>query len=260
MKFSIYFALTLEDYSMRKRLIAGNWKMNGSSASIALLLEGLVSQCTSTDVDWLVCPPFVYVPQAREALKGSSILLGAQNVCDRAAGAYTGEISADMLKDVGCDYAIVGHSERRQVYRECEGLVAARFKAALDAGITPILCVGETLEEHEAGNTLNVVFAQLKAVFDACSWENWQNSVIAYEPVWAIGTGKTATPKQAQEVHEAIRKKLKEHDADFAGSVRILYGGSVKPANASELFAMPDIDGALVGGASLNAQDFSEIK
>ena len=244
---------------MKKLLIAGNWKMNGTRDSVSSLLEGLAQQCTSTDVDWLVCPSFLHIHQAHTALKNSPILLGAQNVCDHASGAYTGEVAADMLKESGCTHVIVGHSERRHIYKECNGLVAARFFCALEAGLVPILCVGETLEQREAGQTLEIVFAQMDAMLKDLPEGDTREWVLAYEPVWAIGTGKTASPEQAQQVHEAIRKKLQEHDAQMAESVRILYGGSVKPSNAEELFAMNDIDGALVGGASLKASDFSGI-
>ena len=244
---------------MRKLLIAGNWKMNGTQDSVSSLLGGLIEKCTSTDVDWLVCHSFLYLAEARAALKGTVVALGAQNVCDQESGAFTGEVSPNMLKEAGCTHVIVGHSERRHVYKESNELVSARFFSALDHALVPILCVGETLDQREADQTLDIVFAQIDAVLKVLPAGDVREWVLAYEPVWAIGTGKTATPEQAQQVHDSIRKKLQEHDAQMAESVRILYGGSVKPSNATELFAMADIDGALVGGASLSSDDFSDL-
>jgi triosephosphate isomerase (TIM) len=245
---------------LKKLLIAGNWKMNGSCSSVIELLQGVIKQCTLDQVDWLVCPPFVYLPLANQHLASTSIYLGAQNVCYQAEGAYTGEIAASMLVEQGCQFVIVGHSERRQLFLESDQMVAKRFVMALSHGLTPILCVGETLAERESSKTMDVIYQQLDAVFQAMAIAGVAGEyVIAYEPVWAIGTGKTASPEMAQEVHHAIRKKVVEYDAHFAESVRILYGGSVKPSNANELFEMADIDGALVGGASLNVNDFSEI-
>ena len=244
---------------MRRALVAGNWKMNGSSESIQTLLSGLVSSCKSTVAEVLVCPPSVYLAQVAQTLKESSIALGAQNVSEHSSGAYTGEVSPDMLADLGCQYVILGHSERRALYAETDQQVAAKFSAALEAGLKPILCVGETLEQREQGVTLQVIGQQLQAVIDHCGIAAFATAVIAYEPVWAIGTGKTATAEQAQEVHQAIRSQLAEADMAIAEGCRILYGGSVNAANAAELFAKPDVDGGLVGGASLKANEFITI-
>ncbi len=207
----------------------------------------------------LVCPPFPYLATAAKLLGGSGVKLGAQTVSEHESGAFTGEVSPGMLKDIGCEYVIVGHSERRALYGESSFQVAAKFKAAQAAGLTPILCVGETLEERESGATESVVDYQLGAVLDAAGIAAFGSAVIAYEPVWAIGTGKTATPEQAQDVHRHIREKLSEQDADIAAGVQILYGGSMKGDNAAGLLAMPDIDGGLIGGASLKANDFLAI-
>jgi len=226
----------------RGRLVAGNWKMHGSRASIAALLDALVKE---NRPDSAVCAPFPYLAQVAERLRGSAIAWGAQNVSEHAQGAYTGEVSAAMLKEFGCRYAIVGHSERRQLYGETDAQVAAKFAAARSAGITPILCVGETLQEREAGSTEEVVGRQLGAV-------KFEGGVLAYEPVWAIGTGRNATPEQVQAVHAFLRKRV-------GADTPILYGGSVKPQNAAAIFAMSDVDGGLIGGASLVASDFLEI-
>ena len=231
---------------MRSRLVAGNWKMHGSRASIAALLDELVKASPS---GCAVCPPFPYLAQVAERLRGSAIAWGAQNVSEHAQGAYTGEVSAAMLAEFGCRYAIVGHSERRQLYGESDAQVAAKFAAVKAAGMTPILCVGETLEERDAGRTEAVVARQVLAVLEKNSPEN---AVLAYEPVWAIGTGRNATPEQAQAVHAFLRKKV-------GADTPILYGGSVKPQNAAAIFAMPDVDGGLIGGASLVAKDFLDI-
>ncbi len=245
---------------MQPKLIAGNWKMNGSADMTAELLTELLTMCQPSDaVEWLVCPPFPYLSQAHAILKESSIKLGAQNVCQHAQGAYTGEVSAEMLSGLGCSYVIVGHSERRHGYGESNDLVAARFVKALQFGLGAILCVGETLEQREAGETESVIQSQLAAALAQVDGDFLHQAVIAYEPVWAIGTGKTATPQEAQAVHEKIRQQLQKFDANVANSVRILYGGSVKPDNAADLFKMNDIDGALIGGASLNAEQFSAI-
>jgi triosephosphate isomerase (TIM) len=226
----------------RRRLVAGNWKMHGSRASIAALLDALVEQNPS---GCAVCVPFPYLAQVAERLRGSAIAWGAQNVSEHAQGAYTGEVAASMLAEFGCRYVIVGHSERRQLYGERDAQAAAKFAAVKAAGMTPILCVGETLEERDAGNTEQVVARQLGAV-------DFKDGVLAYEPVWAIGTGRNATPEQAQAVHGFLRKKVPE-------GTSILYGGSVKPQNAAAIFAMPDVDGGLIGGASLVAKDFLDI-
>jgi triosephosphate isomerase len=227
----------------RVRLVAGNWKMHGSRASIAALLDALVEGTPSSAC--AVCVPFPYLAQAAERLRGTRIAWGAQNVSEHAQGAYTGEVSAAMLAEFGCRYVIVGHSERRQLYGETDAQVAAKFTAVRSAGMTPILCVGETLAEREAGNTEAVVARQLSPV-------RFADAVLAYEPVWAIGTGRNATPEQAQAVHAFLRQRV-------PAETPILYGGSVKPQNAAEIFAMPDVDGGLVGGASLVAKDFLDI-
>jgi triosephosphate isomerase len=242
-------------------LIAGNWKMNGSmSESRALVAALRAGVPASTKAGMLLCPPYVYVPAVREWLEGSSIALGAQDVADRpGTGAFTGEVSAAMLRDVGCSHVIVGHSERRALYGESDALVATKFKVALEAALTPILCVGETLEQREAGQTQPTVERQVTAVLDAAGVGAFGSAVIAYEPVWAIGTGRTATPEQAQEVHALIRALVAKRDATIAAGLPVLYGGSVKGANARNLFAMDDIDGGLVGGASLVAAEFLEI-
>ncbi len=245
---------------MRQPLVAGNWKMNGSTESIKLLLDGIKGSLDTVEkAEVVVCPPFVYLPEVRAQLAGTVVALGSQNVSEYKSGAYTGEIAASMLLDFQCQYAIVGHSERRSLFGESDSQVAAKFAAAREAGIKPILCVGEVLEEREQGITEKVVARQLDAVVDVVGVEALADGVIAYEPVWAIGTGKTASPEQAQEVHAFIRGRIAERNADTAEKVRILYGGSVKAANASALFAMPDIDGGLIGGASLDADEFISI-
>jgi len=243
---------------MRPILIAGNWKMNGSLQSVIQLVEGIKAGDAGS-AQLAVCPPAVYLMKVGGMLEGSQISLGSQNVCDQASGAYTGEISGEMLKEAGCRYAIVGHSERRSIYLENDDLVAARFAMAVSSGLTPILCVGETLEERESGITEAVVARQLDAVINMQGVEAIGNCVIAYEPVWAIGTGQVATPDQAQAVHAFIRNKISTLDADVADKVQILYGGSMNPANASDLLSQPDIDGGLIGGASLKAADFLAI-
>lgn len=234
--------------------------MHGSRAENARLIEELTAQFPSAAAAaCVVCPPLVYLQDVARLLRGSSILLGAQNVCTDAQGAFTGEVSAAMLKDVGCSYVIVGHSERRLLYRESDQTVARKFVAAHSRGLIPILCVGEQLSDREAERTYEVVARQLEAVLQLASVPSLGNAVLAYEPVWAIGTGRNATPEQAQEVHGFIRAQLHARDAKIAGLTRILYGGSVKAVNAAELFAMPDVDGGLIGGASLKADEFIAI-
>jgi len=246
---------------MRRPFVAGNWKMNGSKESVALLLEGLVQGCERVEqAELAVFPPFIFLEQCEQALLRTQISWGAQNISNHLNGAFTGEISASMLCDFKCRYVIIGHSERRALYGETNDLIAAKFKLALGAAIRPILCVGETEQQRDEGQTLSVVSEQLAAVLHLHdNLSALADSVIAYEPVWAIGTGKNATPEQAQEVHAAIREQLCQQSEKLAANVRILYGGSVKPDNAGALFAMPDIDGALVGGASLHAEQFLEI-
>ena len=245
---------------MRQFLVAGNWKMNGSKAVNAELVAGIVDGAPSSDAAaLLVCPPFPYLGSVGSQIADSPVALGAQDVSQHDAGAYTGEVAPSMLKDVGCQYVIVGHSERRTLHGETSGTVAEKFKAAQAAGLVPILCVGETIEQREGGGTEGVVAEQLDAVVSLTGIEAFANAVIAYEPVWAIGTGLTATPEQAQAVHEFIRTTLAGLNADVAANVQILYGGSMKGENAAGLLAQPDIDGGLIGGASLKAQDFLAI-
>ncbi len=245
---------------MRKPLVAGNWKMYGTRAENAALVRGLLDLLQpGARAEVLVCPPFVYLWETGRLLKDSEVALGAQSVCAESLGAFTGEVSGAMLRDVGCRYVLVGHSERRQLYGESDSLVARKFMAAQAQGLVPVLCVGETLEEREGGRTTEVVARQLEAVLSVSGVGSLASAVIAYEPVWAIGTGRTASPEQAQEVHAMIRGKVAALDATIASSVRILYGGSVKASNARELFAMADIDGGLVGGASLKAEEFAQI-
>ena len=241
---------------MRGKLVVGNWKMNGGLASNARLLDRLASEWQPSEGRNLaVCVPFPYLGQAQAALASTSIAWGAQDVSADAAGAFTGDVAAGMLVEFGCRYVLVGHSERRQIHGESDTGVAKKAKAALDAGITPIVCVGETLAERDAGTTETVVKRQLRAVIDALGADLAQ-IVLAYEPVWAIGTGRTATPAQAQEVHAVLRAALTKAGAP---DVLVLYGGSVKAANAAALFAMSDVDGGLVGGASLDADEFLAI-
>ena len=245
---------------MREFLVAGNWKMNGNSSANAELVEGIVAGWPErSGVRLLICPPLPYLGAIAAGIEGSGVALGAQNVSEHEAGAYTGETSGSMLKDVGCQYVIVGHSERRALYSETSEQVAAKFVAAQAAGLIPILCVGETLSERESGTTELVIDGQLDAVFEAAGAEAFASAVIAYEPVWAIGTGMTATPEQAQDVHRHIRARLATRNADLAENVQILYGGSMKGENAAGLLAMSDIDGGLIGGASLKAEDFLAI-
>lgn len=238
-------------------LVVANWKMNGSQAANAAWLKAFAPRRASFASDVVVCPPAPYV--AGLAVAAASFDIGAQDVSAHASGAYTGETSAAMLKDVGCAWVIVGHSERRQMHHESDAQVAAKTKAAIAAGLRPIVCVGESLAERDAGQALRVVSEQLQAVIDAVGAAGLAGGALAYEPVWAIGTGRTATPEQAQEIHAALRSQVARSDMAEAAQLRILYGGSVKPSNAAELFAQTDIDGALVGGASLVAEDFAAI-
>jgi len=245
---------------MRRPIVVGNWKMHGSRAENARLIEDLATHYPSDPAgDCAVCPPLVYLQEVGRLLRDTQIRLGAQDVCADTQGAFTGEVSAAMLKDVGCEYAIVGHSERRLLYREGDQLVARKFAAAHAKALVPILCVGEQLADREAGRTAEVVTRQLDVVLELCGAETLGQSIVAYEPVWAIGTGRNATPEQAQEVHALIRARIATRDARIATATRILYGGSVKASNAAELFAMPDVDGGLIGGASLKADEFLAI-
>jgi len=245
---------------MRQKLVAGNWKMNGSKASIKELLDGIkkgIGDVASAEV--AVCPPFVYLGEVEAQLTGTPIVWGSQDLSTEEKGAFTGEVAASMLNDFGCKYAIVGHSERRTLYGEDDALVAKKYAVARSAGLKPILCVGETLDEREKGVTEEVVARQINAVIDAEGVAALADGVLAYEPVWAIGTGKTASPEQAQEVHHFIRSLIAKKDSTVAEKVQILYGGSMNAGNAAELLAQGDIDGGLIGGASLKAEDFLTI-
>lgn len=243
---------------MRRTLVAGNWKMNTSLKEADNLLSGLLD-AGELDCDLAVFPPFPYLLTVAEKVKGSNILFGAQNCSDQDAGAYTGEVSVSMVKDTGAGMVLVGHSERRSLYGETDQLVLAKTQKILTAGLTAVVCVGETLAERQASHAEQVVEQQLALLLEQLSESDWQNIVIAYEPVWAIGTGETATPEQAQEIHAYIRSLLAKASQKVAQETRVLYGGSVKAANAAELFSQPDIDGGLVGGASLDAAEFTAI-
>lgn len=244
---------------MRRSLVVGNWKMNGTLASAELLAKGIISGLGENHADIAVCVPYVHLPKVSELVKNTALAVGAQNVADKASGAYTGEVSAAMLGEFNCKYALVGHSERRSYYGDTDESVAARFCQAQEQNIIPILCVGETLEQREQDQTFAVINAQLDAVINLAGIAAFGAAVIAYEPVWAIGTGKTATDEQAQEVHRYIRQYIAAKDQAIADKIQILYGGSAKPENAKGLFAMPDIDGGLIGGASLDAESFLKI-
>ncbi|HEX4150585.1 MAG TPA: triose-phosphate isomerase [Steroidobacteraceae bacterium] len=245
---------------MRRPVVAGNWKMHGSRAANESLLSDLAERLNPEwQTDVVVFPPYVYLAEAVRILEGEDLAVGAQDVSAEPVGAFTGEVGAAMLKDVGCKYVIVGHSERRRLYHEDDVLVARKFGAAQKAGLTPVLCVGETLEEREANQTEAVVARQLDAVTAMNGISSFAKAVVAYEPVWAIGTGRNASPQQAEAVHEYLRRRIAAQDAKLASHVRILYGGSVKASNAGELFSMPDVDGSLVGGASLSADEFLQI-
>jgi triosephosphate isomerase len=242
---------------MRQLLVVGNWKMNGLRGSVEALLGDLVSALPQQGPEVVVCPAYVHLPQALELCAGSPIAIGAQDCSHMQPGAYTGEVATDMLTDLGCSWVILGHSERRQYHAETDALVAAKLTAAVQAGLAPIVCVGETREQREAGDAETIVRTQLEGALN--DQANLQNLVVAYEPVWAIGTGLTASPEQAQEMHAYIRGCLEGISGVDAAATRVLYGGSVKAANAEQLFAEPDIDGALVGGAALIAAEFLAI-
>lgn len=245
---------------MRQVMIAGNWKMNGSTSSVKELIAGIKAGMASVNkAAVVVCPPALYIAQVMAAIAGSKIKCGSQNVCDQDKGAFTGELAGSMLKDLGCEYAIIGHSERRSLYGESDALIAQRFATARRNGIKPIFCIGETLAEREKGVTNDVCNRQIDAVIKLEGVTALADGVIAYEPIWAIGTGKTASPAQAQAVHAFIREKIAKLDAQVAAGLQILYGGSMNAANAAELLAQPDIDGGLIGGASLKAEDFLTI-
>ncbi|CAM3708449.1 Triosephosphate isomerase [Pseudomonas reidholzensis] len=245
---------------MRRPMVAGNWKMHGTRASVAELTQGLSQLSLSSGIEVAVFPPALFINTVIDGLAKTKIVVGAQNSAVQSEqGALTGEVAPSQLAEVGCKLVLIGHSERRQVIGESDEVLNRKFAAAQAAGLKPVLCVGETLEEREAGKTLEVVGRQLSSIIDAFGVSAFANAVIAYEPVWAIGTGLTASPQQAQDVHAAIRQQLAAQDAEVAEGVQLLYGGSVKAANAAELFGMPDIDGGLIGGASLNADEFGAI-
>ena len=243
---------------MRRKIVAGNWKMHGTRASATALLDAIAAAAAPA-CEVIVIPPAIYLAELTGQFAGKGIGFGAQDVSAQAQGAFTGELAASMVKDIGARYALVGHSERRQYHAESNDLVAAKYAQAQAAQLIPILCVGETLEQRDAGQTESVIAAQLDAVIKRSTAASLAGAVVAYEPVWAIGTGRTASPAQAQAVHEFIRGKVRREDATISGSLPILYGGSVKPGNAAELFAQPGVDGGLIGGASLVAADFIAI-
>lgn len=245
---------------MRQPLVAGNWKMNGSPESVAELLDGIKAGIAEVKTAAVaVCPPAVFIPAVRDALNGTLVGWGGQDLSVHDAGAYTGEIAGPMLSAFGCKYVIIGHSERRTYHGETDALVAEKFEAALKHGLIPLFCIGETLEERENGVTEAVVARQVDAVIERCGVDALGKGVIAYEPVWAIGTGKTASPEQAQDVHAFIRGRVAASSQTVADKIQILYGGSMNPGNAAELLAQPDIDGGLIGGASLKPADFLAI-
>ena len=245
---------------MRKPLVMGNWKLNGTKESVTSLVNALIEPANQApNVEVAVCAPAIFIGMVEQLAKGSAIQYGSEDCDVHTSGAFTGENSPVMIKEFGCKYAIVGHSERRAYHNETNEVVAAKFKAAQEAGLVPVLCIGESLEQFEAGQTADVCKTQLKAVIDLCGIKSFENAVIAYAPIWAIGTGKTATPEIAQNVHSQIRAFLASFDADTAAKVQILYGGSCNAKTAPELFAQPDIDGGLVGGASLKPADFAAI-
>ena len=244
---------------MRKTIVAGNWKMNASKDSVESLVTDILSGAIDVSAEIIVCAPFPYLSQVEVLIEGSNLMLGAQNLNVNASGAFTGEVSAEMIKDFGANHVIVGHSERRSLYGETSEIVAEKTKAAIDSGLTPILCLGESLDQRESGKTESVVSEQLNKVIKMVGIEAFNNIIVAYEPVWAIGTGMTATPEQAQAVHKFIRDLLATSDQDIADKTAILYGGSMNAGNAVELISCADIDGGLIGGAALKAEDFLQI-
>ncbi|MDA7438042.1 triose-phosphate isomerase [Candidatus Pseudothioglobus singularis] len=244
---------------MRKTIVAGNWKMNASKESVESLVTDILSGAIGVSAEIIVCAPFPYLSQVEVLIEGSNLMLGAQNLNVNASGAFTGEVSAEMIKDFGANHVIVGHSERRSLYGETSEIVAEKTKAAIDSGLTPILCLGESLDQRESGKTKSVVSEQLNKVIKIVGIEAFNNIIVAYEPVWAIGTGMTATPEQAQAVHKFIRDLLASSSQDIADKTTILYGGSMNASNAVELISCADIDGGLIGGAALKAEDFLQI-
>src|SRR5699024_3518088 len=243
----------------KKRFVAGNWKMNGSLAQNRDLLNALIETVKNAESDVVVFPPAIYIQQVATMVEGTNVKVGVQNISPEAKKAFTGEISLSMVNDFGCDYVLIGHSERRTLYGETNEDVAKKMQAVVDAKLTPVICVGETLEERESGRTEAVIKEQLTSVIDAIGIDAFNNAVIAYEPVWAIGTGKTATPEEADQVHDFIHCTLKVYDDNISDLVRVVYGGSVNASNVDSLFAKQNIDGALVGGASLEAEGFTKI-
>ena len=244
---------------MRKTIVAGNWKMNASKDSVESLVTDILSGASDVSTEVIVCAPFPYLSQVEALIEGSNLMLGAQNLNVNASGAFTGEVSAEMIKDFGANHVIVGHSERRSLYGETSEIVAEKTKAAINSGLTPILCLGESFDQRESGKTESVVSEQLNKVIKMVGIEAFNNIIIAYEPVWAIGTGMTATPEQAQAVHKFIRDLLASSSQDIADKTAILYGGSMNAGNAVELISCSDIDGGLIGGAALKAEDFLQI-
>ena len=244
---------------MRQKMVAGNWKMNGTTNSVRELVSGIKAGLNGPSAEVVVCPPFLYLSIVAAEIAGTAVKLAAQNMCDKDVGAFTGEVSGPMLKDIGCEYVILAHSERRAMYGETDEVAARKYGAALKNNLKPIFCIGETLGEREQDITEDVIARQIDAIISAEGVASLATAVLAYEPVWAIGTGKTATPEQAQNVHAFIRQRIANLDAGIADSVRILYGGSMNPGNAADLIAQPDIDGGLVGGASLDPESFSAI-
>ncbi len=243
---------------MRSPFVAGNWKLNGSRSSVSSLASEIAS-APASNVEVVICPVSLHLSEVAQAIAGSSVKLGAQNACAAEAGAYTGEVSSTMLAEYGCEFVIVGHSERRTLFGETDSQCAERHAAVQRAGLTSIFCIGESLQERESDQTFSVVERQLNALIDVSGDQAFENTVVAYEPVWAIGTGKTASPEQAQAVHAHIRQYIAGHNADAADAVQILYGGSVNAGNAADLFANADIDGGLIGGAALKSKDFLAI-
>ena len=244
---------------MRKTIVAGNWKMNASKESVNSLIEGILFGMSGVSSEVIVCAPFPYLSQVENLISNSSLMLGAQNLNVNTKGAFTGEVSADMIKDFGAHHVIVGHSERRSLYGESSIIVAEKTKVAIEAGLIPLLCVGESLEERESGNTEDAVAEQLNAVINLLGIKAFEGIIIAYEPVWAIGTGLTASPEQAQTVHQFIRGLLADSSESIAQKTPILYGGSMNAGNAADLISCSDIDGGLIGGAALKAEDFLQI-
>ena len=245
---------------MRRPIVAANWKLNGNRNLVQSLVAAVNKHAASADsADVVICPPFPYLADSKKLIDRSNTYLGAQNVAKEAQGAYTGEVSAEMLAEMGCRFVIIGHSERRQYYAESDSIVAEKFVRVQDAGLIPIVCVGESLQQREQGKMEEIIVGQIQAVIAKAGINNFNNAVVAYEPIWAIGTGETATPNQAQQVHALIRDEVAQQDASIASDLRILYGGSVRADNAAELFAQTDIDGGLIGGASLDAEQFNAI-